>query len=53
MVSGFACDCWRFITSVYGLHKSYKIIAPGKNAGGFWTCADLVKQFDEVVDLFN
>ena len=35
MVSGFICDCHGFLK--VGNRKSYKIIAPGKNADGYWT----------------
>ena len=51
MVSGFICDCHGFLR--VGNRKSYKIIAPGKNADGYWTNDDLVKQLEEVIPLFE
>ena len=52
MVSGFMCDCHGFL-NLGGDRKSYKIIAPGKNADGYWTNEDLVKQLESVIPLFE
>jgi transposase len=46
-VSGFMCACHGFMR--IGNRRSYKIIKPGKNADGYWTNADLVKQLEEEV----
>jgi hypothetical protein len=41
-ISGFACACHGFCQTLE--RSSYKIIKPGKNADGYWTNKDLVKQ---------
>ena len=52
MVSGLMCDCHGSL-NLGGDRKSYKIIAPGKNADGYWTNEDLVKLLELVIPLFE
>lgn len=51
MVSGFACSCCGFVN--LGTQMSYTTFIPGKSADGWWKCSDLVKQFTEVIPLFQ
>lgn len=50
-ISGFCCQCHGF--AEHNGQKTYKIIQPGKNKDGYWTNADLVVQFNEVVPVFK
>eukprot|EP01032_Pedospumella_encystans_P011026 gene11026-12856_t len=57
-VSGFCCACCGFIEDDGPLGddttvSSFEIITPGKNADGYWTNDDLVKQLEEVIPLFE
>jgi hypothetical protein len=51
-ISGFACACHGFCRT--DDRSSYKIIKPGKNADGYWSNKDLIKQLnDEVFQLIE
>ena len=51
MVSGFICECHGFCRK--DQRRAYKIINPGKNADGYWTNEDLVKQLQDAIPLIE
>ena len=46
-VSGFCCSCHGFLLG------TFEIITPGQQNDGYWTNADLVRQFKVVAPIFQ